>query len=111
MERNKPPIRTISSEEFFHEAISLPFSLYFSPRVKRILVNFFCRPKIKLLLHFTKRDIWQIKNTLTVPLIFRSRNLITEIDIYWGLKARTDYRITKGTGWFRNWVVCGMSRS
>jgi phenylalanyl-tRNA synthetase alpha subunit len=30
-----------------------------------------------------------------------------EIDIYWGLKAKTDYRITKGTGWLEI-GGCGM---
>jgi phenylalanyl-tRNA synthetase alpha chain len=30
-----------------------------------------------------------------------------EIDIYWGLKTETDYRITKGTGWLEI-GGCGM---
>ena len=30
-----------------------------------------------------------------------------EIDIYWGLKTETDYRITKGTGWLEI-MGCGM---
>jgi phenylalanyl-tRNA synthetase alpha chain len=30
-----------------------------------------------------------------------------EVDIYWGLKTETDYRITKGTGWLEI-MGCGM---
>jgi phenylalanyl-tRNA synthetase alpha chain len=28
-----------------------------------------------------------------------------EVDIYWGLKNETDYRITKGTGWLEIMVA------
>ena len=30
-----------------------------------------------------------------------------EVDVYWGLKTETDYRITKGTGWLEI-MGCGM---
>ena len=30
-----------------------------------------------------------------------------EVDIYWGLKSESDYRITKGTGWLEI-LGCGM---
>jgi len=26
-----------------------------------------------------------------------------EVDVYWGLKNETDYKMTKGTGWLRNY--------
>jgi phenylalanyl-tRNA synthetase alpha chain len=33
--------------------------------------------------------------------------LCIQINIYWGLKTETDYRITKGTGWLEI-MGCGM---
>ena len=41
------------------------------------------------------------------PSFFPFTEPSAEIDIYWGLKTESDYRITKGTGWLEV-MGCGM---
>jgi phenylalanyl-tRNA synthetase alpha chain len=56
------------------------------------------------LLYFTKEMFGKSK-IVCVPLISHLRKVL--VDIYWGLKTETDYRITKGTGWLEI-MGCGM---
>jgi phenylalanyl-tRNA synthetase alpha chain len=58
------------------------------------------------LLYFTKEMFGKSKIRLR-PSYFPFTEPSAEIDIYWGLKTETDYRITKGTGWLEI-GGCGM---
>ncbi|CAD0001128.1 phenylalanine--tRNA ligase subunit alpha [Flavobacterium chungangense] len=108
MENHKPPIRTISSGRVFrNEAISSRSHCIFH-QVEGLYIDkdvSFADLK-QTLLYFTKEMFGKSKIRLR-PSYFPFTEPSAEIDIYWGLKTETDYRITKGTGWLEI-GGCGM---
>jgi phenylalanyl-tRNA synthetase alpha chain len=108
MENNKPPIRTISPGRVFrNEAISSRSHCIFH-QIEGLYVDkdvSFADLK-QTLLYFTKEMFGKSKIRLR-PSYFPFTEPSAEIDIYWGLKTETDYRITKGTGWLEI-GGCGM---
>jgi phenylalanyl-tRNA synthetase alpha chain len=108
MENNKPPIRTISPGRVFrNEAISARSHCIFH-QIEGLYVDkdvSFADLK-QTLLYFTKEMFGKSKIRLR-PSYFPFTEPSAEIDIYWGLKTETDYRITKGTGWLEI-GGCGM---
>ncbi|NDJ00001.1 phenylalanine--tRNA ligase subunit alpha [Flavobacterium sp. LaA7.5] len=108
MEGNKPPIRTISPGRVFrNEAISARSHCIFH-QIEGLYVDkdvSFADLK-QTLLYFTKEMFGKSKIRLR-PSYFPFTEPSAEIDIYWGLKTETDYRITKGTGWLEI-GGCGM---
>ena len=108
MENNKPPIRTISPGRVFrNEAISSRSHCIFH-QVEGLYIDkdvYFADLK-QTLLYFTKEMFGKSKIRLR-PSYFPFTEPSAEIDIYWGLKTETDYRITKGTGWLEI-GGCGM---
>jgi len=108
MEENKPPIRTISPGRVFrNEAISSRSHCIFH-QIEGLYVDkdvSFADLK-QTLLYFTKEMFGKSKIRLR-PSYFPFTEPSAEIDIYWGLKTETDYRITKGTGWLEI-GGCGM---
>ncbi len=108
MENNKPPIRTISPGRVFrNEAISSRSHCIFH-QVEGLYIDkdvSFADLK-QTLLHFTKEMFGKSKIRLR-PSYFPFTEPSAEVDIYWGLKTETDYRITKGTGWLEI-MGCGM---
>lgn len=108
MENNKPPIRTISPGRVFrNEAISARSHCIFH-QVEGLYIDkdvSFADLK-QTLLYFTKEMFGKSKIRLR-PSYFPFTEPSAEIDIYWGLKTETDYRITKGTGWLEI-GGCGM---
>jgi phenylalanyl-tRNA synthetase alpha chain len=108
MEENKPPIRTISPGRVFrNEAVSSRSHCIFH-QVEGLYIDkdvSFADLK-QTLLHFTKEMFGKSKIRLR-PSYFPFTEPSAEIDIYWGLKTETDYRITKGTGWLEI-GGCGM---
>ena len=108
MENNKPPIRTISPGRVFrNEAVSSRSHCIFH-QVEGLYIDkdvSFADLK-QTLLYFTKEMFGKSKIRLR-PSYFRFPAPSAEIDIYWGLKTETDYRITKGTGWLEI-MGCGM---
>ena len=108
MEDNKPPIRTISPGRVFrNEAISSRSHCIFH-QVEGLYIDkdvSFADLK-QTLLYFTKEMFGKSKIRLR-PSYFPFTKPNTEVDIYWGLKTPTDYRITKGTGWLEI-MGCGM---
>ena len=108
MEENKPPIRTISPGRVFrNEAISARSHCIFH-QIEGLYVDkdvSFADLK-QTLLYFTKEMFGKSKIRLR-PSYFPFTEPSAEIDIYWGLKTETDYRITKGTGWLEI-GGCGM---
>ncbi|WP_010522784.1 phenylalanine--tRNA ligase subunit alpha [Aquimarina agarivorans] len=108
MEENKPPIRTISPGRVFrNEAISARSHCIFH-QVEGLYIDkevSFADMK-QTLLYFTKEMFGKSKIRLR-PSYFPFTEPSAEIDIYWGLKTETDYKITKGTGWLEI-GGCGM---
>jgi phenylalanyl-tRNA synthetase alpha chain len=108
MENNKPPIRTISPGRVFrNEAVSSRSHCIFH-QVEGLYIDkdvSFADLK-QTLLHFTKEMFGKSKIRLR-PSYFPFTEPSAEVDIYWGLKTETDYRITKGTGWLEI-MGCGM---
>jgi phenylalanyl-tRNA synthetase alpha chain len=108
MENNKPPIRTISPGRVFrNEAVSSRSHCIFH-QVEGLYIDkevSFADLK-QTLLYFTKEMFGKSKIRLR-PSYFPFTEPSAEVDIYWGLKTETDYRITKGTGWLEI-MGCGM---
>ncbi len=108
MENNKPPIRTISPGRVFrNEAVSSRSHCVFH-QVEGLYIDkdvSFADLK-QTLLYFTKEMFGKSKIRLR-PSYFPFTEPSAEVDIYWGLKTETDYRITKGTGWLEI-MGCGM---
>ncbi len=108
MENTKPPIRTISPGRVFrNEAVSSRSHCIFH-QVEGLYIDkdvSFADLK-QTLLYFTKEMFGKSKIRLR-PSYFPFTEPSAEVDIYWGLKTETDYRITKGTGWLEI-MGCGM---
>ena len=108
MENNKPPIRTISPGRVFrNEDISARAHCIFH-QVEGLYIDTdvsFADLK-QTLIYFTKEMFGKSKIRLR-PSYFPFTEPSAEVDIYWGLKTETDYRITKGTGWLEI-MGCGM---
>jgi phenylalanyl-tRNA synthetase alpha chain len=108
MEEHKPPIRTISPGRVFrNEAVSARSHCIFH-QVEGLYIDkdvSFADLK-QTLLYFTKEMFGKSKIRLR-PSYFPFTEPSAEVDIYWGLKTETDYRITKGTGWLEI-MGCGM---
>lgn len=108
MENNTPPLRTISPGRVFrNEAISSRSHCIFH-QVEGLYIDkdvSFADLK-QTLLYFTKEMFGKSKIRLR-PSYFPFTEPSAEVDIYWGLKTETDYRITKGTGWLEI-GGCGM---
>lgn len=108
MENNSPPIRTISPGRVYrNEAVSSRSHCIFH-QVEGLYIDkdvSFADLK-QTLLYFTKEMFGKSKIRLR-PSYFPFTEPSAEMDIYWGLKTETDYRITKGTGWLEI-MGCGM---
>ena len=108
MEANEPPIRTISPGRVFrNEAISSRSHCIFH-QVEGLYIDkdvSFADLK-QTLMYFTKEMFGKSKIRLR-PSYFPFTEPSAELDVYWGLKTETDYRITKGTGWLEI-MGCGM---
>lgn len=108
MEKNTPPLRTISPGRVFrNEAISSRSHCIFH-QVEGLYIDkdvSFADLK-QTLLYFTKEMFGKSKIRLR-PSYFPFTEPSAEVDIYWGLETEVDYRITKGTGWLEI-MGCGM---
>ena len=108
MEKNTPPLRTISPGRVFrNEAISSRSHCIFH-QVEGLYIDkdvSFADLK-QTLLYFTKEMFGKSKIRLR-PSYFPFTEPSAEVDIYWGLESEVDYRITKGTGWLEI-MGCGM---
>jgi len=108
MENHKPPIRTISPGRVFrNEDISARSHCIFH-QIEGLYIdkNVSFADLKQTLLYFTKEMFGKSKIRLR-PSYFPFTEPSAEVDIYWGLKTETDYRITKGTGWLEI-MGCGM---
>ncbi len=108
MEKNDPPIRTISPGRVFrNEDISARAHCIFH-QVEGLYIdtNVSFADLKQTLLYFTKEMFGKSKIRLR-PSYFPFTEPSAEVDIYWGLETEIDYKITKGTGWLEI-MGCGM---
>ena len=109
MTSNDPPIRILSPGRVFrNEAISSRAHCIFH-QVEGLYidegVNF--SDLKQTLLYFAKKMFGEKTKIRLRPSYFPFTEPSAEVDIYWGLKSESDYRITKGTGWLEI-LGCGM---
>ena len=108
MEKNTPPIRTISPGRVYrNEAISSRSHCIFH-QVEGLYIDkevSFASLK-QTILYLTKALFGKSKIRFR-PSYFPFTEPSAEVDIFWGLESEADYRITKGTGWLEI-IGCGM---
>ena len=109
MEKNTPPIRIISPGRVYRkEDISARAHCLFH-QIEGLYIDqgvSFSDLK-KMIMYFVKSLFGEEVKIRFRPSFFPFTEPSAEVDIYWGLKSETDYRITKGTGWLEI-MGCGM---
>jgi phenylalanyl-tRNA synthetase alpha chain len=109
MDNQKPPIRTLSPGRVFrNEAISARAHCIFH-QIEGLYIDegvSFADLK-QTLLYFAREFFGKDAKIRLRPSYFPFTEPSAEMDVYWGLKTETDYRITKGTGWLEV-MGCGM---
>ena len=109
MEENTPPIRIISPGRVYRkEAISARAHCLFH-QIEGLYIdkNVTFSDLKKMINYFLESLFGKKVKTRFRPSFFPFTEPSAEVDIYWGLKTETDYRITKGTGWLEI-MGCGM---
>jgi phenylalanyl-tRNA synthetase alpha chain len=109
MEQQKPPIRTLAPGRVFrNEAISARAHCIFHQIEGLYIDKGVSFADLKQTLLFFAREFFGAKTQIRLrPSFFPFTEPSAEMDVYWGLKTETDYRITKGTGWLEV-LGCGM---
>ena len=108
MEKNQPPIRTISPGRVFrNEAISARSHCIFHQIEGLYIAKEVSFVDLKQTLQYFTTALFGNSKIRLRPSYFPFTEPSAEVDIYWGLETETDYRITKGTGWLEI-MGCGM---
>ena len=108
MEKNQPPIRTISPGRVFrNEAISARAHCIFHQIEGLYIAKDVSFADLKQTLQYFTNALFGNSKIRLRPSYFPFTEPSAEVDIYWGLETETDYRITKGTGWLEI-MGCGM---
>jgi len=108
MEKNQPPIRTISPGRVFrNEAISARSHCIFHQIEGLYIAKEVSFADLKQTLQYFTTALFGNSRIRLRPSYFPFTEPSAEVDIYWGLETETDYRITKGTGWLEI-MGCGM---
>ena len=109
MESAQPPIRTISPGRVYrNEAVSARAHCLFH-QIEGLYIDedvSFADLK-QTIMYFAKEMFGEETKIRLRPSFFPFTEPSAEVDIYWGLKNESDYRITKGTGWLEI-LGCGM---
>ena len=111
MERNTPPIRTISPGRVYrNEAVSARAHCIFHQVEGLYIDTEVCFTDLKqMILYFAKEMFGEKTKIRLRPSYFPFTEPSAEVDVYWGLKNESDYRITKGTGWLEvlgaEWLI------
>ncbi|HHJ49685.1 MAG TPA: phenylalanine--tRNA ligase subunit alpha, partial [Phaeodactylibacter sp.] len=109
MTTQKPPIRIIAPGRVYrNETISARAHCQFH-QVEGLYIDegvSFADMK-QTLLYFARQMYGPDARIRLRPSFFPFTEPSAEMDVYWGLKDETDYRITKGTGWLEI-LGCGM---
>jgi phenylalanyl-tRNA synthetase alpha chain len=108
MEKNKPPIRTISPGRVYrNEAISARSHCFFHQVEGLYIDKGVSFADLKQTLQFFTTTLFGKSKIRLRPSYFPFTEPSAEVDVYWGLETETDYRMTKGTGWLEI-MGCGM---
>lgn len=109
MEKNKPPIRIIAPGRVFrNETISARSHCQFHQVEGLYIEKGVSMADLKQTLMFFAKEMFGLDAKIRLrPSYFPFTEPSAEMDVYWGLKDETDYRITKGTGWLEI-LGCGM---
>jgi len=108
MESNKPPIRTISPGRVYrNEAISARSHCFFHQVEGLYIDENVSFSDLKQTLEFFTTQLFGKSKIRLRPSYFPFTEPSAEVDVYWGLKNETDYKMTKGTGWLEI-MGCGM---
>ncbi len=108
MEKNQPPIRTISPGRVFrNEAISARSHCIFHQIEGLYIAKDVSFIDLKQTLKYFTNALFGNSKIRLRPSYFPFTEPSAEVDIYWGLETETDHRITKGTGWLEI-MGCGM---
>jgi phenylalanyl-tRNA synthetase alpha chain len=108
MEKNQPPIRTISPGRVFrNEAISSRAHCIFHQVEGLYIAKDVSFADLKQTLQYFTESLFGNSKIRLRPSYFPFTEPSAEVDIYWGLETEVDYRITKGTGWLEI-MGCGM---
>jgi phenylalanyl-tRNA synthetase alpha chain len=108
MESNKPPIRTISPGRVYrNEAISARSHCFFHQVEGLYIDENVSFADLKQTLEFFTTQLFGKSKIRLRPSYFPFTEPSAEVDVYWGLKNETDYKMTKGTGWLEI-MGCGM---
>ena len=108
MESNKPPIRTISPGRVYrNEAISATSHCFFHQVEGLYIDENVSFSDLKQTLEFFTTQLFGKSKIRLRPSYFPFTEPSAEVDVYWGLKNETDYKMTKGTGWLEI-MGCGM---
>ena len=108
MENNSPPIRTISPGRVYrNEAISARSHCFFHQVEGLYIDKNVSFADLKQTLQFFTKELFGKSKIRLRPSYFPFTEPSAEVDVYWGLKTETDYKMTKGTGWLEI-MGCGM---
>jgi phenylalanyl-tRNA synthetase alpha chain len=108
MENNKPPIRTISPGRVYrNEAISARSHCFFHQVEGLYIDKNVSFADLKQTLQYFTTELFGKSKIRLRPSYFPFTEPSAEVDVYWGLKTETDYKMTKGTGWLEI-MGCGM---
>ena len=108
MESNKPPIRTISPGRVYrNESISARSHCFFHQVEGLYIDENVSFADLKQTLEFFTTQLFGKSKIRLRPSYFPFTEPSAEVDVYWGLKNETDYKMTKGTGWLEI-MGCGM---
>ena len=108
MENNSPPIRTISPGRVYrNEAISARSHCFFHQVEGLYIDKNVSFADLKQTLQFFTKELFDKSKIRLRPSYFPFTEPSAEVDIYWGLETKTDYKMTKGTGWLEI-MGCGM---
>ena len=108
MEQNEPPIRILSPGRVFrNEAVSSRSHCIFHQIEGLYIDENVSFADLKQTIQFFTTELFGKSKIRMRPSYFPFTEPSAEVDVYWGLNAETDYRITKGTGWLEI-MGCGM---
>ena len=109
MESVQPPIRTISPGRVYrNEVISARAHCLFHQIEGLYIDEHVSFADLKQTIMYFAKELFGEETKIRLrPSFFPFTEPSAEVDIYWGLKNESDYRITKGTGWLEI-LGCGM---
>ncbi|MCT4075886.1 phenylalanine--tRNA ligase subunit alpha [Elizabethkingia anophelis] len=108
MENNEPPMRILSPGRVFrNEAISSRSHCIFHQIEGLYIDKNVSFADLKQTIQYFTTELFGKSQIRMRPSYFPFTEPSAEVDVYWGLNSKTDYRITKGTGWLEI-MGCGM---